>query len=568
MSTIHKKQEQIGFQHSGIGTVLLHNRLAVPLNQREYSWQAEHVTDLFQDFANAINDGIYFLGTIVLTNIGEEAPEVSDGQQRLATTTILLAAIRDYWFRNGDKKRAGTIEQSYLITSDLKTTDDVPKLRLNVDDMEFFTKFVIASPDSKDRKIVPKNDSHKRIKIACEIAAKHVEAILEPLKAAQHTQRLLEWVDFVKEGAQVIVLKVPDDLNAFLMFETLNDRGLKASQADLLKNYLLKNAGVPRIKEAQQKWAKMIGVLESIGLSDLTVTYLHHLLITKDGPTKEREVLDRVKKRVNSSALALSFLDDLAESASDYAALFNSDHKKWNEYGTMTKKHISTINRDLRVEQIRPLMFAVSKHFSVKEAKLAFKLFVFWSVRFLIVGGRGGLLDRNYAVAAQSIGTGKIKTAKEITTALADVIPSDALFEAAFSEARVSQIHLARYYLRAMQQKSNGIADPEFVPTDDENAVNLEHVLPENPDDKSWPSIDREVASAYYRRIGNMAMFQAKKNSLIGNSSFSEKKKSLKESSYSLTSDIAKSGSWGIKEIHARQKDLAKIAVQTWPIGV
>jgi hypothetical protein len=119
-----------------------------------------------------------------------------------------------------------------------------------------------------------------------------------------------------------------------------------------------------------------------------------------------------------------------------------------------------------------------------------------------------------------------------------------------------------------MQQKSNGIADPEFVPTDDENAVNLEHVLPENPDDKSWPSIDREVASAYYRRIGNMAMFQAKKNSLIGNSSFTEKKKSLKESSYSLTSDIAKSGSWGIKEINARQKDLAKIAVQTWPIGV
>lgn len=81
---------EIGFEHKGIGDVLAHNRLAVPLNQREYSWQEEHISDLFQDFANAItnNRGGYFLGTIVLTRGSGDIPEVSDGQQRLATTTI------------------------------------------------------------------------------------------------------------------------------------------------------------------------------------------------------------------------------------------------------------------------------------------------------------------------------------------------------------------------------------------------------------------------------------------------------------------------------------------------
>jgi hypothetical protein len=62
---------------------------------------------------------------------------------------------------------------------------------------------------------------------------------------------------------------------------------------------------------------------------------------------------------------------------------------------------------------------------------------------------------------------------------MAEIVPSDALFEAAFAEARVSQVHLARYYLRAMEQKKKGKDEPEWVPQDDENEINLEHILPE-----------------------------------------------------------------------------------------
>ena len=564
-----KQSEEIGFEHKGIGEVLAQNRLAVPLNQREYSWEEEHVGDLLSDFTNAIagNKSTYFLGTIVLTRRDTEVPEVSDGQQRLATTTILLAAIRDYLFRAGDEIRASSIEQTYLKTTDIKTTEIVPKLRLNVDDNEFFTRCILPSPDSSDRKIQPTKASHRRIKAAAEIATKHVQNILEPYrKEAIKTSRLIEWIEFLRDGAEVIVLRVPDHWNAFVMFETLNDRGLRTSQADLLKNYLLSQAG-DRINEAQQRWAQMTGALESIGEGDLTVTYLHHLLITKQGPTKEREVFDRVKQTVNSPNRALEFLDELAEGANDYAALFNPDNKKWNQYGRSTRKHISTMNRDLRVEQIRPLMLAVARHFSVKEAKLAFRLFVFWSVRFLIVGGRGGLLDRNYAQRAQEIGTGQTKTAKQLLGAMKDIIPSDALFETAFSEARVSKAFLARYYLRALELKRRGDLEPEFVPSDEEEVVNLEHVLPENPEGL-WPGIDPETAAATYKRIGNMVILQVKKNSMIGNSPFSVKAKVLQKSGYRLTSEVASYKSWGVPEINDRQGKLAKLAVDTWPITI
>jgi hypothetical protein len=332
----------------------------------------------------------------------------------------------------------------------------------------------------------------------------------------------------------------------------------------LIKNFLLSFCD-KKIQEGQQKWAQMLGVLESLGQDDITVTYLHHLLILKTGPTKEREIFDKVRSLVNSQGRALEFLEEAAEGANDYAALFNSDHKKWNEYGTTTRKHIATINRDLRVSQLRPLMFAVSRHFTVKEAKAAFKLLVFWSVRFLVVGGRGGLLDRNYAVRANEIAIGNIKTAERLKTGLSDIIPADGLFEAAFADARISQGFLARYLLRALQLKAQDDKQPENVPNDEEQYINLEHILPENPDG-NW-KLDPETAVAFHKRLGNMVLLQAKANTLIGNSSFAEKKKVLKNSSYSLTQAVAKYDQWGAKEIKDRQAKLAKLAVETWPLG-
>jgi len=72
--------------------------LAVPLNQREYSWTDKEVKKLLTDFARAISEEgqDYFLGTIVTIPRSAESLEVVDGQQRLATTAILLSEIRNY----------------------------------------------------------------------------------------------------------------------------------------------------------------------------------------------------------------------------------------------------------------------------------------------------------------------------------------------------------------------------------------------------------------------------------------------------------------------------------------
>src|SRR5437588_11982176 len=89
---------QIGFDQLGLGSVLRQTQLAVGPNQCEYSSSEKEVNQLLQDFAKAIADGEkpYFLGTIVTIPRQNGILEIVDGQQRLATTAILLSSIRDH----------------------------------------------------------------------------------------------------------------------------------------------------------------------------------------------------------------------------------------------------------------------------------------------------------------------------------------------------------------------------------------------------------------------------------------------------------------------------------------
>src|SRR5665213_1710679 len=88
------------FADYGIGELLKRGRLQVPPNQRSYAWEERHIRSLFEDLNEAItnDEDDYFLGTIVLVSDGVSDPSIEDGQQRIATTTILLARIRDKLF--------------------------------------------------------------------------------------------------------------------------------------------------------------------------------------------------------------------------------------------------------------------------------------------------------------------------------------------------------------------------------------------------------------------------------------------------------------------------------------
>jgi hypothetical protein len=555
---------KIEFDSLGIGEALVRNRLAVPLHQRDYAWEDKQVEDLFHDLANAIDDGkgSYFLGTISLTKTDDDVYQVVDGQQRLATTTILLAAIRDYLLALNDTTRVTAVE-NFLFTIVIETSDTVPRLSLNVDDNEFFIRRVICRPNEKKRKAAqPRSPSHKLIDGAARLAAEYVENIVKPFNAKNRVDCLTRWVRFIDKSVMVIRAIAADDVNAFIMFETQNDRGLRTTQADLAKNYLFATA-CDRINEAQQRWSSMRGALETIG-EDVTLTYLRHLSISRFGYTREREVLERIREKVQSRVHAIDFLETLAKSANEYVAIQSPEHSRWNQNAPSIRHHIKTLGM-LGVTPLRPLMLAVASHFSKRRVEISFRLFVSWAVRLLIHGGgRSGSVEQAIADAAMNVSSGTIKTVPDLATAMESAIPNDAAFQNSFANARVKTNKFARYYLRALELKKQGWPEPEWIPNDDP-VINLEHILPDNPV-SGWDHFDTETAPAYCERLGNMVLLQATRNAVAGNSSFSTKRRHYADSTFILTKEIADKRQWGPNEIDERQKRLAALAVKTWPI--
>jgi len=221
-----------------LGHILKDKLLSMPINQREYAWTTEkHVPDLLSDLANAIAlKEEYFLGSVVVTNPDSVDGRnlVIDGQQRLATTTMVIAAIRDYFVANKDVTRAGIIENEYLFSQDSRTLDTIPHLILNRVDHEYFRRRILSRPDHPDRQVKPTAESHDLIDEAAESIRKHISSVGAQFQPPLNIQRLMDWVDFIRDGARVIWLQVPDETNGFVMFQTLNDRGLAPTDLSTL----------------------------------------------------------------------------------------------------------------------------------------------------------------------------------------------------------------------------------------------------------------------------------------------------------------------------------------------
>jgi len=458
------------------------------------------------------------------------------------------------------------IEQKYLSDVDREQRERVPRLSLNVDDNEFFKKRILSHPTSADRSIEPTRASHRRIIRAAELAKEKIESIAKGQTEKNLIRRVNDWLNYLEKNATVILVTTPDDLNAYVMFETLNDRGLKTSQADLLKNFLFGESD-DRLSEAQQKWSSMTASLENLDAEDdVAMTYLRHVISAFYGATREKDIFSKIKQAVSGKTKALELLDALERYADDYSAMLTASHSKWSTYSEDIRYEIETL-AELPSNLLRPLMLAVAHHFSKHEAVLAFKSFISWTVRFLIVGGgRSGTLETAYSNAAKSVVEGEITTASDLFGLLASNIPTDRQFEEAFAIARVSKSKLARHYLRALEATETSISLPEIAPVKNTNVVNLEHILPKSIEG-NWPHIDSETADAYASRIGNLVLLGTVPNGYINSADFSTKKPVLSACPIQLTQKVGLSfTNWGPAEINARQKELASLAVRTWPL--
>jgi hypothetical protein len=554
-------ETEIGFAQLGLASILKQNQLIVPPNQREYSWTVKEVRTLLQDFAKAISGGggSYFLGTIVTIPRVGGALEVVDGQQRLATTAIMLSAIRDY-LRSRDDMIAQSIDSEFLTVIDRTSRARVPRLHLNLDDNDYFRARLTGSQP------VPAatKASHNLLDAAFTEAQHQVLRIVAGFDEKDHGDTLNQWITFMELRALAVLLRVPNDADAYRMFETLNDRGLRTSQSDLVKNYLFGRSG-DRMGEVQQKWAFMRGALETIEEDDITITFLRHALTAIHGFVRETQVYETVQNIAKAPQPVVTFASQLETLANSYVAIHNADHEKWNKYSDATRKAVAVLNL-FDIKPLRPLILAAAQKLPDKEAERALQFCVSLSVRLMIASStRTGTVEEGLAAAAHNIFVGKITTAADLKNELKALTPTDGPFAAAFEIATVSNRKLARYYLRSMELAKNNEDEPWHIPNDDPSMINLEHVLPERPEG-NWPQFTDEQVKLYYKRIGNLCLMRASDNSAAKSAGFKTKKPIFAKSPYTLTNQIAAATDWTTAEITDRQKTLAGIAVKTWPL--
>lgn len=569
----------LDYRAVGIAGLLRSERLAVPPYQRSYSWRTREdlrlasvssqvqVVDFWTDLRTSYsNKSAYFLGTVVLAPDpdGSGRKLVIDGQQRLATASLLLSAVRDHLRQGGEDASANSVQHEYLAQFDRQAKAERPKLVLNTDDRDYYTRTIIQS----ERGVVPKNASQQLIEEAYAYLAGQVGEFSHQFGSAWDS-KLNDFIDWMDNQVQVISISVSDEGDAYTIFETLNDRGADLTIADLLKNYLFKHGG-NRIDEVRDNWTVTLSNLTSTASSGNIAfgTFARHLLSSREGLVRQRDVYGRMKRSVTNVEQAVAFSLDLRDSSEVYRSLMDADSDYWTRFpDTQRVTAAVSVLADLKIERYRPMVLAALDTFATTEASIFLLSLLNWSIRMLCVGRLGGgVSEAAFCDAAKEIRDGSVKSSAELLrlTRLETLIPTDTVFRAAFREWS-PPTQISRYLLRALELEARGEEEPELIVNTNVDQVNLEHILPKNSTRTDWPQYTRDEARLFVGRLGNHCLLQKGPNGRLGNKPWSTKKPVFANSSLLLTRELCDQEDWTKEAIVARQEKLADMAIKVWP---
>lgn len=229
------------------------NQYIVPFFQRQYSWTQKHWRRLWEDLGALLEDGgtnQHFLGPMVCTsyrNVPGEVPAhlLIDGQQRMTTLTVLLAALRDASQQRGRRDLAEEITESFLThkhKNDLQRYKVIPRIV----DRDALIAIVEGQSTGSDRQslVAP--------------AMRFFRKQIERQTADGADQALRAILTAVTDRLSLVVITI-DGENPYEIFESLNSTGLPLEESDLIRNFIFMQ--VPT-NQQEEFWTKHWGPLE------------------------------------------------------------------------------------------------------------------------------------------------------------------------------------------------------------------------------------------------------------------------------------------------------------------
>lgn len=547
------------FDHDRLGHLLSDRLLMVPPFQRRYSWQRDHISEYWMDIARARAAGnAYFMGTVVLaetTDGTDNRKLIIDGQQRITTTAILFIAIRDRLKTLGQERAAQSVEDSHLSDYVLREEQTVAKLTLSPDDHPSFTSLL------EGKTVTPKND------LVGSAYAELLARVTDLAPTESDYRSLIDLVDYLDENVQVLLAVASGLPEAYVIFETLNDRGADLTTADLLKNFLFSSAGSQGIAHAQSSWTRLSARFDK---PEDFVKFLRYEYMSRRGQITNRGLYKALQSSiVGGPGPVRSYLEQLEEALARYVALREPDDASWSAQSVEVKDSLLAFRR-FGFEASTPLLLAAFASWNHTNATRFVDIVAAWSVRAWVAGTLGGgVAEKAFCDAAMAVTDGSALTPGDVRAFMTDLVPDDAAFRQAFVVYGSITTTRAKYLLARLERQhlADGGSPTDGMPDWSSKSVTVEHIYAKSMKRSAFTSDDEfEQFTVLRDQLQNLTLLERTLNGNLEDRLYSEKVSTYAESAFALTRGLVETPVWSFDAADARAVELAALAVKAWPI--
>lgn len=558
-----------------IRTLLSSAYYRIPRFQRPYSWDRENIQEFWDDIIRD-NPSDYFIGSMVVYKNGTQGYGVVDGQQRLTTITILLCVLRNALaeqnFTDLAKGIHGLIERNNI--------DNKPEFILSTESSFPFFQDHIQKWGQPEISVAPLKEeenlqgAYEQLKELVDSIVKSInsDATLTTKKREELIKEKLVGIRDALLSLKLISIRLDDEDDAYLIFETLNTRGKDLSLADLVKNHLTKHlkSKSASVDQTKHKWQQILETIESSSV-DLDVdTFIHHYWLSKYDYLPAKSLFKVLKKQVAKSE-AKDFLDSLVRDASLYRSIHETAYGKWSKQERRIEEALTALQL-FRVQQQTPCVLSLVREYKshkikkkpMEDALVAIEKFHFLFTSVTSQRSSGGISGMYAALGRRLFkAKGPQEAAKVITDLkhkLRERVPTlgevKALFpEILYTENFTKQRKLIKYMLVEFSKM-----DSTSIAVDYES-LTIEHLVPQSMVGTG------NFTDTIVGQLGNLILATEELNGKLKNKSFKEKKKILEDESFPLPDEIKAAKDWTDTDIAKRTQKLAERAYNSvWKI--
>ena len=544
-------------------------QFVVPIFQRNYSWDKKQCKQLWEDIlrASKFSSGkTHFIGSIVYIDMGTPAgrPQqllLIDGQQRIATLSLLLCALRDYVKDNEvatNIVKVSKLNNQFLFNLD-EIAEDSYKLVLNTFDRATYVNLL-------ERNSVNELNDNLSLKIvACYEFFYHSLSQINTLK--------LSLDDIFRGILNLSLVSISLDKNADnpqLIFESMNSTGKDLSQSDLLRNYLLMDLSlVEQNRLYKTYWKVMEKAFDQEDLTKFDYFIRDFLTIKLGKICKINDIYESFKKYytdVEGSLTKEGILKELFIYAGYYTAIvLNRESDKdlknlWMEFKAIDS-HVAY-----------PFLLELYRDYSEgKLNKLDFykivKMTINFIVRRLICELPTNSLNKIFAVFYDKIDKKDyLNSVCKIYVLYVDYkrFPTDYEVREKLRLKDVYHFRLKNYFLERLENYHHK------EPIELKNNYSIEHILPQSDDlNSDWQKMLgkdwRQIQEIYLHTLGNLTLTGY--NSEMKNKSFNDKlngEKGFRYSHLQLNKYISSCDFWNEETIKERTNLLTDLVLKIW----